>query len=60
MRDGVLTIVKYLGINPERSQPTGMALLLTFVTIVAKHWMKEPRKISVREPGDQYSSRTKV
>jgi hypothetical protein len=51
--------VKYLGKRPLRSQPIGIALLDTLVTIVAKHWMKAPRKTSVRVPGPQNSSRTR-
>jgi hypothetical protein len=53
------TMVKYFGKRPLRSQPMGIALLDTLVTIVAKHWMKAPRKTSVRVPGPQNSSRTR-
>lgn len=49
-------MVKYCGKRPERSQPTGMALLEMLVTIVEKDWMREARKMRVRAEGDQNSS----
>lgn len=49
-------MVKYCGKRPERSQPTGMALLEMLVTIVEKDWIREARKMRVRAEGDQNSS----
>ena len=53
-----LTMVKYLGNKPARSHPTGMALLETFVTIVANAWIAHARNTSVLAPGPQKLSRT--